>query len=356
VYRPLAGCAVLPRYADHLLRTPAYAAEYQRRSTGVNSSRLRLYPEQFLTIAVVVPPHNEQAAIVRFLEWADGQLERAIRTKRKLIVLLNEQKRAIIHHAVTRGLSHVGSLKDSGLDWIGKVPAHWNIVRCGQLFREVVDTGHPEAGLLSIDRFRGIIRQSETGRKERASEDRSAYKRIRPGELAYNLMNAFMGSIGISDLDSILSPAYAVAKPIREMTPAYFHHLFRTRLYTTQFDRYSYGIMYERNRLYFDRFKTIPALVPPLDEQARIVDYIADSTGRVDAAIDIRKRQIMLLQEYGNNLMSEAVTGKLDVRGLELPAIDEPELLGDLGQVEELEDSEPDEKVGLVEETADADN
>src|ERR1039457_6690048 len=71
VYRPLAGCAVLPRYADHLLRTPAYAAEYQRRSTGVNSSRLRLYPEQFLTVGVVVPPHNEQAAIVRFLDHAN---------------------------------------------------------------------------------------------------------------------------------------------------------------------------------------------------------------------------------------------------------------------------------------------
>src|ERR1035437_8870566 len=98
VYRPLAGCDVLPRYADYLLRTPAYTAEYQRRSTGVNSSRLRLYPEQFLRIPVVVTPLDEQAGIVRFLDWAIERLVQAIRPKKKVISLLNEQKQATIHH------------------------------------------------------------------------------------------------------------------------------------------------------------------------------------------------------------------------------------------------------------------
>lgn len=87
VYRPLPASPFLPPYADQLLRTPAYAAEYQRRSTGVNSSRLRLYPEEFLRIAVVVPPPQDQAAIVRFLGWANGRLGRAIRAKRKVIGL-----------------------------------------------------------------------------------------------------------------------------------------------------------------------------------------------------------------------------------------------------------------------------
>ena len=111
VYRPLDGSAILPAYADHLLRTPLYAAEYQRRSTGVNSSRLRLYPEQFLRIPVLVPPLAEQAAIVRFLDWANGRLDRTIRAKRKVIALLTEQKQAVIHRAVTRGLDPAVSLK-----------------------------------------------------------------------------------------------------------------------------------------------------------------------------------------------------------------------------------------------------
>ncbi|MBK6862840.1 MAG: restriction endonuclease subunit S [Ideonella sp.] len=93
VYRPIAGSNILPAYADHLLRTPLYAAEYQRRSTGVNSSRLRLYPEQFLRMPVLVPPLVEQAAIVRFLDRANGRLERAIRAKRKVIALLTGKSR-----------------------------------------------------------------------------------------------------------------------------------------------------------------------------------------------------------------------------------------------------------------------
>lgn len=95
VYRPLAGCPVLPRYADHLLRTPAYAAEYQRRSTGVNSSRLRLYPEQFLRVEVVVPPHDEQAAIVRFLDHASQGFDRFMRAKKKQVALLGELRQSV---------------------------------------------------------------------------------------------------------------------------------------------------------------------------------------------------------------------------------------------------------------------
>ena len=88
VYRLIADSGILPAYADHLLRTPLYAAEYQRRSTGVNSSRLRLYPEQFLRTPVLVPPLVEQVAILRFLDWANGRLERTILAKRKVIALL----------------------------------------------------------------------------------------------------------------------------------------------------------------------------------------------------------------------------------------------------------------------------
>ena len=135
VYRPLAASAVLARYADYLLRTPVYAAEYQRRSTGVNSSRLRLYPEQFLTIPVVVPLRDEQAAIVRFLDAANVRIEQAIRAKKKLIVLLNEQKQAIIDRAVTRGLDPFVPLKSPGIPGLDDIPRHWEVVRSGSVFR-----------------------------------------------------------------------------------------------------------------------------------------------------------------------------------------------------------------------------
>jgi type I restriction enzyme S subunit len=265
-------------------------------------------------LQICVPPPDEQSAIVRFLDWANGRLERAIRAKRKVIALLNEEKQAIIHRAVTRGSDPTVPLKPSGIAWLGEIPEHWEVIRSRYLFREVVDTGYPKARLLSIDRFKGVIPQDETGRRTRAAEDRINYKRVRPGQLAYNLMNAFMGAIGFSAYDGIVSPAYAVAKPSREIEPLYFHNLLRTPLYTGENNRLSYGIMYERNRLYFHCFKLVPILVPPLPEQHAIIRSIAENTMKLETAIDRAEREIGLLREYRLRLIADVVTGKLDVR------------------------------------------
>ncbi len=271
-------------------------------------------PERLLGTKTPQPPPPEQAAIVKFLDWANGRLEHAIRAKRRIIALLNEQKQAIIHRAVTRGLDPNVKLKPSGIPWLGDIPAHWEVKRCGSIFYEVVDTGHPTALLLSIDRFKGVIPQSDTGRRTRASENRSAYKHVRSGQLAYNLMNAFMGALGFSDYDGIVSPAYAVAQSRMEVDPRFFHELFRTTAYTGEFNRLSYGIMYERNRLYFERFKLVPVLVPPLAEQRTIVLGIDNKTRNLHTAITHLDHEIALLREYRTRLVADVVTGKLDVR------------------------------------------
>jgi type I restriction enzyme S subunit len=268
----------------------------------------------FASLKAPLPPPEEQAAIVRFLDHANRKIDGFIRAKRKLIGLLNEQKQAIIHRAVTRGVHPDVPFKPSGIPWLGDIPKHWETIRCGGLFREVADVGHPNARLLSIDRFKGIIPQDETGRRTRASYDRGAYKRVRPGQLAYNLMNAFMGALGFSKYDGIVSPAYAVAQPLQEIETRYFHYLLRTSSYTGEFNRLSYGIMYERNRLYFERFKVVRALLPPLDEQRAIADWIEANTGALNTAIARTEREIALMQEYRTRLTADLVTGKLDVR------------------------------------------
>lgn len=292
----------------------------------------------FKRMPIPLPPPDEQAAIVRFLDYWNGRLEKVIRATRKIIALLNEQKQAIIHRAVTRGLDPNVKLKDSGIPWLGQIPEHWEVKRAGNLFYEVVDVNHPQALLLSLDRFKGVIPQSETGRKTRASEDRRAYKRVRPGQLAYNIMNAFMGSIGFSSYDGIISPAYAVAQPRQEINHIYFHHLFKTSVYTGEFNRLSYGIMYERNRLYFEKFKLVATLVPPLAEQKNIAQSIEDQTNSLDQAVTRYEREIELLREYRTRLTADVVTGKLDVREAAAQLPDEPlDLPDDLPAEEETE-------------------
>lgn len=210
------------------------------------------------------------------------------------------------------GLQPYPEYKDSGVPWLGEIPSHWEILRSGLLFREVVDTGHQDLELLSIDRFKGIIKQHETGRKERASEDRSIYKRIKKGELGYNLMNAFMGSVGISPHDGILSPAYAVGRPQKPMNPLFYHYLYRTPIYTGEFDCCSYGIMYERNRLYYERFKPIPAPYPSLIEQDEIVRTIQYFELLIKDYITKKRKTIDLLNEQKQAIIHQAVTRGLD--------------------------------------------
>jgi len=339
VYRFKEGAR--PWYYHELLRLPAYKGRIKTASTGVVESRLRLYSDDLGRIEAIQPPLDDQDAIVRFIDQVAGRIDRAIRAKKKLVSLLNEQKQAIIHSAVTRGLNPTVPLKPSGVPWLGDIPKHWEVLRCGNLFSEVVDTGHSSAQLLSIDRFKGVMLQSDTGRRTRASEDRSSYKRVRPGQLAYNLMNAFMGALGFSTLDGIVSPAYAVAQPRRTIEPLYFHHLLRTTAYTGEFNRQSYGIMYERNRLYFERFKLVPALVPPLDEQRQIVHSIEEKTASSSVALARAYREIDLLREYRTRVIADVVTGKLDVREA---ARKLPDTAKEVTQeIEELTDVEPED-------------
>ncbi|MBD2551583.1 hypothetical protein H6G65_18795 [Microcystis elabens FACHB-917] len=119
----------LPRYANSLFRDQSMVAQYLVCSKGVGTIQRNLYWPHLKRVGVNVPPPDEQAAIVRFLDWANSRLERAIRAKRKVIALLNEQKQAIIHRAVTRGLDPSAPLKSSGIPWLGDIPAHWEVVR-----------------------------------------------------------------------------------------------------------------------------------------------------------------------------------------------------------------------------------
>jgi len=198
--------------------------------------------------------------------------------------------------------------KDSEVEWIGNIPSHWKVIRNSILFREIIDTNHPELELLSIMCDKGIVKQSSTGRKIRMSEENQTYKKICVGDIGYNLMNAFMGGIGASRYDGIISPAYAVCRPKVKLNSWYYHYLFRTPLYKAEFNKNSYGIMYERNRLYFDRFKRIFTFVPPLDEQEQIVKYLDFQLVKINKFIKTKKKLISALKEQKQAVINEAVT------------------------------------------------
>ena len=321
-------------YFHTAIRSKAYIPYFTQASDGVRIGQWDLSLGRMREIPFLVPPLPEQAAIVRFLDHADRRIRRYIRAKQKLIGLLEEQKQAIINQAVTgqvdvRTGRPYPTYKPSGVEWLGDVPAHWEVIRNGQLFVQRNETGFPELPILEVSLKTGVsIRDLDDSNRKQMMSVRSEYKRAVKGDIAYNMMRMWQGAVGVAPVDGLVSPAYVVAKPLRGTESRYFNALFRTSACMVEVDKYSHGIVKDRNRLYWEEFKQIPITGPPPDEQVLIADAIDQSTATMNDGLSRIRRQIELIQEYRTRLIADVVTGKLDVREVAagLPdEIEEPE-------------------------------
>ena len=271
--------------------------------------------EKFGALGMPVAPLPEQTAIVRFLDYMDRRIRRYIRAKQKLIKLLEEQKQVIIHRAVTRGLDPNVRLKPSGVEWLGDVPEHWEIRRNGRLFAQRNETGFGDLPILEVSLKTGVrLRDFETSDRKQVMADREKYKRAVAGDIAYNMMRMWQGAAGVAPVDGLISPAYVVARPLPGTEPRYFEYLFRLPAYMVEVDKYSRGIVKDRNRLYWEDFKQIPSCYPPSNEQVAIADAIVRMTGGIEATSVRVRREIAVFMEYRTRLIADVVTGKLDVR------------------------------------------
>ena len=289
------------------------------------STRDRVSRSMLGSFSVPLPPFAEQAAIVRYLDYVDRRIRRYVAAKVRLVGLLEEEKQAVITRAVTRGLDPNVPLKPSGVEWLGDVPAHWEVIRNGQLFVQRNETGFPELPILEVSLRTGVrLRDFRDSHRKQIMSVRSEYKRAVKGDVAYNMMRMWQGAVGVVPTDGLVSPAYVVAKPRRGTEPRYFSALFRTTAYMVEVDKYSRGIVKDRNRLYWEDFKQMPTPYPPLEEQVLISDAIARSMEAVNNDVNRMHRQIELIQEYRTRLIADVVTGKLDVREAAATLPDEP--------------------------------
>ena len=304
---------ILGSYLAHALQSKAVAYQFHVRANGV--TRYGLTHTGIQSVRIPLPPLPEQRAIVRYLDHADRRIRRYVAAKRKLIALLEEEKQAIITQAVTRGLDPNVPLKPSGVEWLGDVPEHWEVVRNGQLFVQRNEKGFPELPILEVSLRTGVdLRDFENSDRKQMMAVRGQYKRAVKGDIAYNMMRMWQGAIGVAPVDGLVSPAYVVAKPLRGNDPRYFSALFRTSAYMAEVDKYSRGIVKDRNRLYWEDFKQMPTPCPPLHEQVLIADAIDQGLATLNDGANHTRREIELLQEYRTRLVADVVTGKLDVR------------------------------------------
>ena len=214
------------------------------------------------------------------------------------------------------GLKPYSEYKDSGLPWLGRVPGHWAVLPHRALFEEVIERDHPNEQMLSVTITRGVIKQREllagSSKKDSSKLDKSAYKLVCPGDIAYNKMRAWQGAIGVSDLRGIISPAYVVQRLRGKHNPRYFHHLFRTPGFAKEAESWSYGITSDMWSLRPEHFKAIYSPLPTAEEQAAIVRFLDHATRRLDKAIRDKRKIIALLNEQKQAIIHRAVTRGLD--------------------------------------------
>ena len=206
--------------------------------------------------------------------------------------------------------------KPSNVEWLGNVPAHWEVLPSRAIFAEINEQNQADEQMLSVTIAEGVIRQrallQDSSKKDSSRLDKSAYKLVRPGDVAYNKMRAWQGAIGVSTYQGIVSPAYIVQRPGDGANPLYFHHLFRTPAFATEAERWSYGIVSDMWSLRPEHFKMIHCCLPPLPEQRAIVRYLDHVDERIRRYVSAKEKLIALLEEERQAVIHRAVTRGLD--------------------------------------------
>jgi restriction endonuclease S subunit len=304
-------------------------ATNQKATMGRGTTVKHIYPDELRSLLFPLPTLDEQVAIVRFLDWANGRLERAVRAKRKVIALLNEQKQAIIHRAVTRGLDPSVPLKPSGIPWLGEIPAHWDVFPLRGLLAERKEKNDPikTNNILSLSLHAGVIPYADKkpgGNK--AKGDLSAYMLAYPGDIVLNSMNVVVGSVGLSKYFGAVSPVYYMLHPRHgDDLVEFFDAIFQAGAFQRSLFGLGNGIMVIQSkstgqlntirlRIPMTKLRRVQLPYPGPKEQAAIIEYIAQAKSHFDNAINTSLQELNLLREYRTRLVADVVTGKLDVR------------------------------------------
>jgi type I restriction enzyme S subunit len=338
----------VPKYYHYLLRTPAFITEAERWSYGITSDMWSLRSEDFKRIYSVLPPIEEQRAIARFLDHYDRLTRRYIRMQRRLIDLLGEQKQALIQRAVTRGLDPDVPLKDSGIDWLEEIPVSWSEIAIRQI-AELLQTGPFGSQLHAHEYVTGgipVINPSHLRKGKLipdvdCSVDNATANRLSRHKFEINdIVFARRGELGRCGLVREAEKGWICGTGSMLMRPkkGLFNPEFLLLVLSSQrvgefLSLHSVGATMRNLNASIVAQIRLPR--PPLEEQQAIIDYVTEVSAQMDQAITRAQNQIDLIREYRTRLIADVVTGKLDVRGLPLPDLDQDEEPDDFEDLEE---------------------
>ena len=269
-----------------------------------------LTKEKLEEIFCIVPENEEQQKIANFLDTQCSEIDATAEDIQKEISLLEDYKKSVITEAVTKGLNPDAEMKDSGIEWIGEIPKHWEITKIGMLYNlRITKVSDIDYAPLSVTKM-GVLPQLETVAKTNAHDDR---KLVKKGDFVINSRSDRRGSCGISDYDGSVSLINIVLEPKNNMSLGYYSWLFRTVQFTDEFYKNGHGIVDDLWTTGWQDMKRIILPVPHYSEQQQIADYLDSKCSEIDILIADKKRQLDILADYKKSLIYEYVTGKKEV-------------------------------------------
>lgn len=298
------------------IRSKAYVNFFAQWSKGIRVGQWDLEPIALKTIPFFEPSDIEQEKIVSFLDAKTLKIDECICLRERELQTLNELKQAQIASVVTRGLNPNVQMKDSGIPWIGQIPAHWDIKRAKYLFNKEKRDVRPEDKVVTCFRDGQVtLRENRrtTGFTESITE--IGYQGIRKGDLVIHQMDAFAGSIGVSDSDGKGTSVYHCCTPKSEKYyPPYYAFTLREMARSGFIQSLYRGIRERSSDFNFVTFGKQYLPVPPINEQIEIVRFIEGKVNIVDSMISSLNAEIERLKEYKQSLISDVVTGQINIQ------------------------------------------
>lgn len=326
------------------IRSKAYIPFFTQASDGVRIGQWDLSQTRMREIPFFIPPLPEQTAIVRFLDYMDRRIRRYIRVKQRLIKLLEEYKQVLIHQAVTgqmdvRTGEPYPAYKDSGAEWLGKVPEHWEVRRLKTAvdhINEQTSTKSDEDLYIALEHV-----ESWTGRLLVSSGEAqfdSQVKRFRAGDVLFGKLRPYLAKVVRPKQSGVCVGEFFVLRANPVVAPHYLEVVLRSAPAIDFVNSSTYGAKMPRADWAFVGAMLFP--LPPLPEQTAIVEYLDAQTAKIDAAIAAARREIELLREYRTRLIADVVTGKVDVREVAAQLPEEPPEEGEWMDTEEATEGE----------------
>jgi type I restriction enzyme S subunit len=281
--------------------------------------RMRISMDSLGCVMLPVPPRDEQDQIVRFLDWKVSEINRLINIKHKEIAALEELKQSRILAIVTHGVDEKAEMVDSGFEHIGLVPKHWKVLLNHRIYKE---NSRPFSGdeiVLSLSQKDGLLPYVDMKERSLHTSSYENWKLVFPNDLVLNRFKAHLGVFFSSNYRGIVTFHYGVYEPVMKLSSKYYELLYHTPKYKQVFAGASNGMTVGLQNLSNTNFYKVYTVYPPYDEQCAIVKEAEKIEKEIQAIIATVSSEIDRLHEFRTRLISDVVTGKIDVRGIEIP-------------------------------------